>query len=135
MNAVETAIYARLAGRVELTLLLASASGIYNLVAPQRAAYPLVIFGLNAGGDENKSPHRSKSLRYLVKAVSQTSLKNAGSIDAELDTALHGVLLTVTGWTNTWLMRESGDVRYEEIGADGKRYFHAGGIYRVRLAK
>lgn len=134
MNAVETALYSRLAGASALTALLATTTSIYNTVAPQGAAYPLVVFNLQAGGDDNKSPHRAKQLLYLVKAVSATSMKDAGTIDNEVDTALHGLVLTVTDWTNYWLMRGQ-DVRFEELAPDGKRYFHSGGIYRIRIAK
>lgn len=69
---------------------------------------------------------------YLVKGVSQNGLTAAGAIDDRVDTILRHASLTVTGWGVFWVARES-DVRYAEQAADGRTYFHAGGLYRIRL--
>lgn len=143
MNAVETALYARLSGTAALTALLASATAIYNGVAPQNADFPYVVFSQQSAVDDNKSPHRARQLLYLVKAVvvdrqgsTSYSMQDAGAVDDQIDAALHGEVLTVTGWTNYSLWRET-DVRFTEVPdqAGGRRYFHAGGVYRLRIAK
>lgn len=140
MNAVDQALYSRLTGTGGLTALLADATSIFRDIVPQPKAYPAVVFSLQAGGDDNKSPRRAKQLLYLVKGVvpdrvgaSTYTLKDALSIDAQIDTALHGVVLTVTGWTNYWLMREA-DISFTEIADGGRRFYHAGGNYRLRIA-
>lgn len=134
MNAVETALYSRLTGTAGLTALLASSSAVYLDQAPQNAAFPYVVFGLQGGGDDNKSPHRAQSLLYMVKGLTTANMSAAGNIDAQADAALHLVTLTVTGWTNTWLARES-EIEYVEDIGGGKRVFHRGGVYRIRIAK
>lgn len=135
MNEVETALTSVLVGTSGLTTLLAAGTaGVFNALARQGASYPLVVFQQQSGVDDNKSPHRARQLLYLVKGIAQGPMDAAGSIDAQIDAVLHGAVLTVTGWTNVSLLRER-DVRYAEVGADGKRYTHSGGIYRVRLAR
>lgn len=131
MNAFEAALYARLTGTAALTALLASATSVYNELAERDASLDYVVFSLNAGGPTNRSPRRAEMLVYLVKGLS-TGAKTAGAIDDQIDAALHDQLLTVTGYTNYWLMRES-RVRYVETTDAGKLIYHAGGLYRARL--
>ena len=133
LNEVETALYSRLTGTAMLTPLLATQTSVYHSIAPQGAAYPLVIVNRQAGSDDNKSPRRARQLLYLVKAVSNKSMKEAGAIDKEIDKALHDQALSITGWSNYWLMRET-DVQYVEVAEDDRVYYHSGGIYRMRIA-
>lgn len=134
MNELETAIYEKLTGGTALTALLAGTASVYNEIAPRGAAAPYVIFGLQAGGDENMIPVRYKNYLYRIKAVSETSMKNAGQIDAQIDALMHDTTLTVSGWQNFWCMRES-DFRYVETTSEGRNIWHAGGVYRIRLCK
>lgn len=130
-NALETALYGRLAGGTALTSLLAGTASIYNSLAPPGSAHDFVVFSHQGGGDENLTPRRMRNVVYLVKAVSTAGMAKAGQIDAAADALLHNQELSVSGWANFWLARE-GDVRYSELTEDGKRYFHSGGLYRVR---
>jgi hypothetical protein len=135
VNEFEAALYSRLTGGTSITSLLAGTDSIYNQQAPPGAAYPLIVFQYQGGGDENKSPHRAKNMLYTIKAISADGLTDAGTIDAAVDTELHlGTALTVSGWTNFWLARE-GEIRLVEATPEGNRYYHAGGIYRARIAK
>lgn len=136
MNAVEIAMYSTLSAATALTALLAGTTAVYNQQAPQGAALPYVVFGLNAGGDDNDNPHRAKALVYSVKAVGTAGFANAGSIDIQIDALLHHGTLSPSGWTNFWTARES-DFRYVETPTDGggRRFYHAGGLYRVRIAQ
>lgn len=136
MNAVEIALFSTLTGATALTSLLSGTAAVYNQQAPQQASPPYVVFGLNGGGDDNDNPHRAKSLVYSVKAVGTAGFANAGSIDAQIDAALHHATLSPSGWTNFWTARES-DFRFVETPTDagGRRFYHAGGLYRVRIAQ
>lgn len=131
-NPLETALYGRLAGGTALTALLAGTASIYNSLAPPGSAHDLIVFSHQGGGDENLTPSRMRNVVYLVKGISTQGMPRAGQIDAAIDTLLHNQPLSVGGWANFWLARE-GDVRYSELADDGKRYFHSGGLYRVRL--
>lgn len=140
MNAVATALYQRLTGAAALTALLASPTSVYQRRVPQGdGRYPCVLFQKQAGTDDNDNPHRARQLVYLVKGIvadprsGGRSGTNAGAIDDQIDAALSMRPLTVTGWTNFWLARES-DVDYEEDDA-GKRFYHVGGLYRLRIAQ
>lgn len=134
MNDFEKALYARLVGAAALVALLATPTSVFNQQAPRNASLDYVVFALNAGGPTNRTPRRAESLLYAVKGVSAVNFRKAGDIDDQIDAALHGQVLTVTGWTNYWLMRE-GRVRFPETLPDGQTAYHAGGLYRARLAK
>ena len=136
MNAVGTALYARLVGGTALTALLGDGTaGVYHNRAPEGSTYPLVVFNLQSGLDDNKSPHRARQVLYQVKGVSATNMVNAGNIDAAADALLHlSTLAVASPWQNYWLVREQ-DVQFEELAPDGQRYYHQGGIYRARIAQ
>ena len=92
----------------------------------------MIVFNVQGGGDENLTPHRTKNLVVSVRAYSNTNAR-AGSIDAQIDTALHMVPFTnVTGWTNVWLARET-DIETVEDAPNNTQVFMNGGLYRVRF--
>jgi hypothetical protein len=134
-NDVEKALYDKLGTTSALTTLLADGSAsIYNGQVLQGDSFPVVVFSFQSGTDDNKTPNRAKQFLYLIKSVTSTKLQDSGDIDAEVDTALHNSSLAISGYTNYWLMREQG-VRFTELGEDGKRYYHVGGIFRIRIAQ
>ncbi len=134
MNSLDAAIYSRLTGTA-ITSLLAGTSSVYHLQAPENSSYPYIVFSIQGGGDMNSNPHRVKNLVLFVRAYSNTSAKNAGSIDAQIDTALHMVPFTgISGYTGTWLAREQ-DLETVENPPTGAQIFMAGGLYRSRLAQ
>lgn len=133
-NALNTALYSRLSGGTALTTLLSGTASIYNLLAPDGAALDYVVYQLQGGGDENFNAHRTKNLLYLVKSYSDDGPARAGTIDAQVDALLHMQPLTVTGWGNFWLARET-DVSTIEIDEAEAKTCMAGGAYRIRLEK
>jgi Protein of unknown function (DUF3168) len=140
MNAFEAALYQKLTTTAALTTLLATATSVYAYLAPESAGYPLVVFNKQAGTEDNETPVRTRQLVYQVAAIVADpptgvgkTMKDALAIDEQVDAALNGVLLTVTGWTTFRLRRES-DVAFVEPTDAGKLYYHAGGLYRARLS-
>jgi len=133
MNAVKAAIYTKLTGASALTDLLAGTTSVYDNKAPRGADMPYVIFGLQGGGDENITQVRYKSNLYSIKGVSESSAKEAGDIDTEIDALMHDTELTVSGWTNFSCNREE-DFDYVETTPEGDNVWHDGAIYRIRLA-
>lgn len=132
MNAIEVSLRQKLVADSTLVGLLGG-TAVFNGLAPQGSTYPQVQFSLSSGIDDNESERRSKQFVYLVKGVSQGGgMTAAGAIDDRVDAILNGSSLTVSGWHVFWMRRES-DVRYAEQADDGKSYFHAGGLYRIRL--
>lgn len=128
MNPTNAALYTRLQSRTQLTSLLSGTTAIYHLQAPEGAKLPYVVFSLQAGGDQNLSRHRLKNAVLFVRAYSGISPAQAGSIDAQIDQALHLVPLTVTGWSDLWLAREQ-DLELVEVQSSGTIYM-VGGMYR-----
>jgi hypothetical protein len=135
MKALNTAIYSRLSSATALTSLLSGTSAIYATQAPEQAVYPYVVYSLQGGGDENMTANRTKNLVVFVRAYSKQSNAQAGSIDAQLDTALHMIPFTsVSGWANIWMARED-DLELVENPPTGGQIWMNGGLYRVRLDK
>ena len=125
MNELWQAIYSR------GTATAAGSYGVYDSIAPQNAALPYVVFQQQAWGVEALDPRRREDAYVSIRAISQTGFAQAGSIDAAIDTAFDNMPLSVSGHTNIWLKRTE-QIRYVET-ADDKRYYHQGGIYRIRL--
>ena len=136
MNVLDTALYSRLQTTSAITSLLAGTTAIYHLQAPEGQAYPYVVFNTQGGGDVNDTANRLKNLMVFVRAYSTGSdgAAQGGSIDAQVDTALHLSPLTVSGWTNIWLARET-DIELVETTPAGKQVYATGGMYRVMIDK
>lgn len=133
INAFDAALFTRLQGTA-ITALLSGTTAIFHLQAPEGATLPYIVWNIQGGGPVNLDSNRVDNLVYFIRAYSETSAANAGSIDAQIDTALHMAPLTVSGYTNTWLAREQ---RLELVDNEpsGQRIYMAGGLYRVRLDK
>ena len=129
MNATDTAIYSRLQGGTALTSLLSGTTAVYHLMAPEGATLPYVVWSIQGGGDTNLTRHRVKNIIYFVRAYSGVSQAQAGSIDAQIDAALHLTPLSVSGWTDLWLAREQ-DLELVEVQPTGRNVYMAGGLYR-----
>ena len=141
-NALNTVIYSRLAGTAgtALSSLLSGGTAspsIYFEQAPDNAALPYVVWLFPSELDENLIQHRMKNIVMRLYTVAGAAAQG-GTIDAAIDTLLHGATLTFAGtpatWTSIWLRRENG---YQLITTNeaGIRYFTSGADYRVELTK
>ena len=130
MKFLNTALYSRLSGATAITSLLATGTPIYALQAPEGATLPYIVYSVQGGGDRNDTANRLKDLVVFVRAYATTNAR-AGSIDTQIDTALHLVpFSSVTGWTNIWLARER-DLETVENPPTGSQVFMNGGLYRT----
>lgn len=129
-NLLNAAIDARLTGGTALITALGG-TAIYYQQAPDNASKPFVVWNYQGGGDENETPNRTKNLVVLVRSFASTA-KTAGEIDKAVDDLLHLQTLSVTGWTNFWLARESEVSLIENLPNVEKSYME-GALYRVRL--
>lgn len=132
MNSLGSAIYNKLSAATALTSLLAGTTSIYHLQAPDNSTSPYVVFNIQAGGDENLTPKRRKSLLVFVRGYSKTSAAEAGSIDTQIDTLLHGQNLSVAGWADIYTWREQ-DIEAVQNLPSGEKYWLSGAFYRVRI--
>jgi hypothetical protein len=138
-NALNTAIYTRLAGTAgtALTSLLSGGTAVPSVFfeqAPDNAALPFVVWLYPSEVDMNIIPHRMKDIVLRAYAVAAAPAQ-AGTIDAAIDTLLHEQELSIgTPWTNIWMRRENG---YQLITTSeaGVRYYTSGADYRVELTK
>jgi hypothetical protein len=127
---LNTAIFNQLKGGTALISALGG-TALYYIQAPDLATQPYVIWSWSGGGDENITPNRTKNLMILFRSFAATPAQ-AGSIDNLVDARLHNQTLTVTGWTNFWLARET-EVALQENLPSGEKSYMAGAMYRIRL--
>ena len=115
-------------------IALLGGTAIYNPLAPRGTAvtYPLVIFSKSSGIEDNSSPRRTRTLVYQVTALSAKGKKEAQDIDNAIDALLHDTTLSVSGWSDYWVRRES-DISYVEQIPGGRVLWHEGAMYRVLL--
>lgn len=132
MNVLNAGIYSRLNTSAITDLLAAGSASLFNLQAKENASYPYLVWSIQGGGDVNLEPHRVKNLIVFIRAYSVSSAAQAGSIDAQIDSALHLNPLTVSGWTNLWLAREQ-DLETVENEPNSRQVWMAGGFYRLLL--
>lgn len=114
-------------------LLAAGTASIYSTLALQGASPPYVTFSKQANTPYYTAGGGTayENAVYLVKAITQsTSAALAGSIAVEIDRALNGATLTITGYTPMVCYRES-DVSYAEI-VDGQTFQHRGAMFRIQ---
>lgn len=129
MKALNTALISRLGTTTAITSLLSAGTPIYALQAPEGATLPYIVWNIQGGGDTNDTANRLKNLVVFIRAYATTNAV-AGSIDTQIDTALHLVPFTgVSGWTNIWLAREQ-DLETVENPPTGGQVFMNGGLYR-----
>jgi hypothetical protein len=135
MNVLDAAIYSRLQGTA-ITSLLSGTTALYHLQAKEGVTYPYIVWNIQGGGDENLDQNRTKNLIVFIRAYARggTSAALAGSIDAQIDNAFHLSPLTVSGWTNIWLARET-DLEAVENEPGGGLVNMSGGLYRIHLDK
>jgi hypothetical protein len=132
VTALASALYTKLRTTAELITELGG-TFIYNKQAPQNPNDNYVVFSQQAGGDVNDTPIRERSVLYTIFGIALTQAK-AAAIDTDIDTALHLAELTISGWSNLWLARET-DVNISQIDSGGVTRYHVGGIYRVIMDK
>lgn len=112
-----------------------SATGPYQDVVPQGAAFPRIIFAIENDTPQLDTPRQAIDVVFAVKAVSMNSYKQADTIIAAVDAALNDVPFSVTGWTCYWQMRESSTPRLADPREGGGHYFQTGAVYRARFSK
>lgn len=129
-NVMATALWNKLSADSTLTGMLSGTGAIYRTQAGT-APMPYVVYSQYAGGPLNITKSDLRDPLYFVRAYAST-MDLAGSIDARVSGLLHHGTLTVSGYTNYWLARES-DVELPQELPNGQNVFMAGGVYRISL--
>lgn len=131
---VGNALYSKLSGTSAITDLLANSTYIFPIVAPDNIDFSYIVYSLHSGAHPNQTPVETKNNIYFIRAYSNESAKTAGEIDKQIDIVLHKKPLTVAGWDNFWIARDT-DLENFESAQDGTKVYMRGGLYRIRLAK
>lgn len=131
-NALNTAIYNTLSGGTALVSALGG-TAIYYGQAPSGVSLPYVIWSYEASSVDNITPSESTQQLAYVRVYTDTA-KAAGEIDAEVCDLLHKQTLSVTGWSNFWLARET-EIALPDVDDAGNTIWSMGAFYRIRLNK
>lgn len=132
-NALESAIYSKLKNAAGLTQYLADSDSIYAYAPLENAALPLVVYF-----EQDGSPDYTLAVRafnqwlYGIKTITATTMKDAKTIDAQIDLLMGDATLTVDGKSTMSCRRERSISPYTTL-EDGVRYNHCGGSYRIYL--
>ncbi len=133
-NELGTAIYSTLSAGTALTSQLAGTTSIYPVLAPDEAVFPYVVYSHHSGAYANQDAVQSKNVIYFIRAFSEVSPQEAGLIDDAICALLDMKPLTVAGWDNFWIARDT-DLENFESQPSGEKIYMRGGLYRIRLAK
>jgi len=129
-NALNTSIKNKLSGGTALVTALGG-TAIYYGQAPDQAALPYVIWSYQYGAPENITPHEMSVQLAYVRAYAAGAAQ-AGTIDGLICGLLHKEELSVVGWNNFWLARET-EIALPQTDSAGVTTWTAGAFYRVRL--
>lgn len=108
---------------------------IYDALASRGAALPYVVFQVQATSPDIIAVGDMRiaaNVTYAVRAVTAGGFSAASPIAARIDTLLHGARGAGVGGVVLSCHRQSPLKLPPEAAADGKVYYHQGGIYRVR---
>lgn len=131
VNAADGWLYSVLSGDATLAGLVSTR--VYGHIAPQEAAFPLVLFALQSSSDvQILGPNRiMTNMHYVVRGVTEggsfggTLKTMAERIDAVLQAASG----TVAAGQVFACVREQPFALVETV--QGKQYRHLGGVYRL----
>lgn len=127
-RALNAAIYTKIGGTATN-----AGTAVFYLNAPDNQPLPYVIWDYVNEGDENDHGRRSKNVVVSIRAYAAKAT-DAGTIDGQIDTALHNVTISVTGWNNFLSRRENG-YSTVEIDQAGIKTYMSGADYRFRFEK
>jgi len=131
---LENAIYAKLTSGTAVAGLVGGTASprIYNLIAPNDAALPYVVFFMVDGRIPSESPRQDVDYLYQVEAWAD-SRATAETVQKAIFSALDNQAVTVTGWSN-YDTKCRGVVTTVATEA-GRQYWRHAGEYQLKLVK
>ena len=135
MNALDKAIYGKLAAASGLTgLLAAGTASVFQHLAPQGADPPYVVFNKVSRAPMRVSGGGAVAFDaavYQVKGITVgESAAAGGTIADQIDLALDRAALSVAGYSTLSVFRDQ-DVDYPEPQPGGPVAYHRGALYRI----
>ena len=126
LPSIDTALFNILDADAAITTIVGSK--IYTLEAPPKIALPYIIYYDAAGIIPNRTPRDEKDDTYRVESRA-VDRAGAEALHFAVYDALHEKELTLTGWTNYWLVCEK-EQRFSQ-SYKGVSYF--GYFWDVRI--
>jgi len=132
MNQVFQSLYGTLTASTALTSLLSGTAAVYDTQPPQSAHYPFLVMDQQGWSIETIDANEREDAYITIKAISMTSLGQAGTIDAAVRVLLNNGSASISGHTTLW-QKATEQIRYVETDAAGRSFYHVGHVYRLRF--
>jgi len=132
INAINKAIYQKLAGASAVTSQLSGGSAIYYHQAPTGAVLPYIVYIFAGGGSDNSDPLDSGDVMYYVKAIARTA-QTAGAIADAIRSTLHEQSVTIDSPWSVYRCQHNEVLTLVE-DVEREQFYHAGGSYRIRFS-
>lgn len=131
-NALNAGLYSKLTGGTALITALGG-TAIYYGQAPDDVNLPYVVWNYQYSAPDNMTPRESTTQLVYIRAYA-ASAAQAGTVDGLICDLLHKGSVTVTGWNNFWIARET-EFAFPEVDEAKVTTWTAGAYYRVRMDK
>lgn len=127
---LDAAVRAKLVGASGVTALVGQK--VYNLQAPAGGTLPYLIFYQASGIIPNLQPRDTLDYVFRVDCWSASGSGAIGLSGAVYD-ALHEQTLTLSGWTNYWMVCEQEQSLIQDVS--GVQYYRRVWDVRIRASK
>ena len=128
MNDSVTAIIAVLGAD---TTLMATATDVYQGIAPTSATYPFVTVTQAPQESFRTFGGKSPVEEFNILAVDHArSAKQAGTLAARVDAILDGARISITGHTQLGRLIQTTPLKLQDV-RDGELYWYVGGRYKL----
>lgn len=129
---INAAIYSRLANTAAITAIVGTR--IYPMIAEEGAATPYIVFYLGSEVNSLLSPHKDFNDVYRIAGWGEhpSQLTTVINLTSAIHTAFDGQALTITGYTNYWLVYERMQRFIETVS--GKQFVQIVADYRIRVS-
>lgn len=131
MDVIDKGLRAAIVGNG--TLNTAVGGRVYAVLAPYDAAMPFIVYQLTGGGTDNDTAADSLDVRYVVKVVG-TDAQVAQLNAKRLRDLLHENNFAIDSPYTVIRCQHVAFVNFAEV-EERQSYWHAGGIYRIRISK
>lgn len=133
IDPVRAALFARLESYAPLTALLSSPDAVFWRIGVEGAVPPFVTVDKTSGTPSRSfggaSPLEAQLWNIRATGRGGSGAREAEEVAAEIDAALDGYELSVSGRSTLYLRRDS-DLNYSDV-EDGVVWHYVGALYRL----
>jgi hypothetical protein len=135
MRVIEEKLYTKLSTDSTLANMVGGTINprIYNTTAPPYAAYPLIVFHKQGGGETSDTPRDNVEITYVVKAIGG-GLGACLDVDDRCRQLLDKQDLQVGSGYADYATFRKGHLNFAEEVSGGSVIYHVGAYYTIMAA-